>query len=401
MNPERQASDPVPDLSSLLQGDADASVLRRTRSGVVLVTRYDDVVEGLKNRALSNRPGPFALVNKRNAGIHVAADVANNLIAFQDRPEHVAPRRAMMRAFGAALAEFRPAVDALAQQLAEQMRERTDIEFMRDFSSRFASLALCRMMGLPDADAGRIRGWSASFFQLFHAIPDRAAFDGLNRSLTDFRAYFAAVAKQRIGRPGADFVSLILSTQEDGSRMSEQAAVDNCMLLAADGVENVQTGLASAVATLLSHPDELDELKAALTGDHDDGPAVRAAISECLRFESPGQYQLRNAVEDTQIGGRPIRRHEIVALCFGAANRDPAVFDEPNRFRVSRSGPRHLAFGAGYHGCLGSALVESEFAAAFRVLFGDGRRYALRDPEIRWQQRVGHRWPEALNLVAG
>ena len=399
MSLERRPTDPVPDLVSLLQGDDHAGDLHRTRSGIVLVTRYDDVVEGLKNRALSNRPGPFALVHKRNASIHVAADVANNLIAFLDRPEHVAPRRAMMRAFGAALAEFRPSVDELAQQLAERMFRRTDIEFMRDFSSQFASLAVCRMMGLPQTDAEKIRGWSTPFFQLFHAMPDRTALEALNRSLEEFRAYFAAVAENRTALPGRDFVSLLLSAQEDGDRMPVQAVIDNCMLLAADGVENVQTGLASSVATLLSHPDELDKLKTAIAGGDD--PVVRGAIGECLRFESPGQYQLRNAIEDTQIGGKPIRRHEIVALCFGAANRDPAVFDEPNRFRIGRSGPRHLAFGAGYHGCLGSALVESELAATFRVLFGQGRRLALRDREIRWQHRVGHRWPEALNLVVG
>jgi pimeloyl-[acyl-carrier protein] synthase len=400
MNSEAAPSDPVPDLASLLRDDSDGTVLRRTRSGIVLLTRYDEVLEGLKNKALSNRPGPFALVHKRNIGIHVAADVANNLIAFQDRPEHVAPRQALMQAFGVALAEFRPTIGALAHHLVETMHQRTDMELMRDFSSQFASLSVCRLMGLPDQDSQRIRGWSASFFQLFHAIPGRAAIDALDRSLVEFRAYFASVVHERLARPRDDFVSLLLAAQNDGTRLPIPSVIDNCMLLAADGVENVQTGLASSVATLLAHPEELDKLKAAIIAGADDGSLMRAAINECLRFESPGQYQLRNATADTVIAGKPIRRHEIVALCFGAANRDPSVYAAPNLFQIERSGPRHLAFGAGYHGCLGSALVESEFAAAFRALFGKDRRIALRDPEIRWQRRVGHRWPEALNLVA-
>src|SRR5690606_33659330 len=162
-----------------------------------------------------------------------------------------------------------------------------------------------------------------------------------------------------------------------------------CMLLFADGVENVDKALASALWCLTRNPDHLRLLRA-------DPSRLPRAVHECLRFESPAQFVGRVAREDISLHGRLIRRHSGVLLMLGSANRDETRFTDANRFDPQRDPNPHLAFGKARHSCIGAGLVHSELVHALGALLTLWPDLHVPDQELRWRARRGHRWLERL-----
>jgi len=164
------------------------------------------------------------------------------------------------------------------------------------------------------------------------------------------------------------------------------------MLIFADGVENVESGLATAVATFLQHPDQLDLLMRR-------PELIENAVEECFRHQPPAQFIGRIALDEIGIGTKTIRPKDVVILVLASANRDPRAIPDPDRFDIRRKDLRHLSFGRGRHSCIGGSLVAKEFQIALRAIFDGSRRISLKHPHITWTARMGHRWPEALNLT--
>lgn len=364
--------------------------VHRSSTGFWVVTRYDDVSAGLMDARLSNRPAPFATVGHRNRDRYLAARVAGRLIAFKDPPEHTSPRKFIAKSFVAHLKDKEPLIGGIARELLAEMGT-GDVDFVEAFATPFAMRCVCRVMGFPDEDAPRLKYWSGFFFYLFHSIPDAATLGILNQVLEEFRGYVKDKIAERRASPADDLISRLVATNGTAMPMDEESLVDNILLLTADGIENVHTGLASAVATMLAHRNQLEM---AIARPELFGPAV----DECLRYESPGQYQGRIASETMEIGGVTIRANSVVLLVLASANRDPRAFPDPDSFRIERKGRCHLAFGAGRHACIGGSLVTMEFTAFFEAFAQMWGRTSMADGEIAWTSRAGHRWPLALPL---
>src|SRR5262249_53934959 len=155
--------------------------------------------------------------------------------------------------------------------------------------------------------------------------------------------------EERARRPADDLLSGLVAVAEDGDRLSEPELVSFVMLLFLNGLETVTNAIGNAVWTVLQHPEELAQLAA-------DPSLLAGAFDESLRLTSPARLAARRVAEDMVVHGRALRRGDVVLTPFGAANRDPRKFDDPDRFDLRRQGPRHLAFGYGPHVCLGAAI---------------------------------------------
>ncbi len=357
--------------------------------GFWFLSRYEDVQSCLNDPRFSNRPAPFALVHARNKDRFAAADVANNLIAFKDAPEHPKLRGWVARCFARHIQKQEEMLQALAQDCSASFERGASIEFVSAFALPFSARAICTVLGLPQEDHARVAAWSEDFFRLFHAIPNAEEFARLNESLLEFRAYVLAVLDQRRVEPRSDFLSELAGSVPAGTTDAEIA--DNVMLLAADGVGNVQSGLSNCMSILIEQP----QLPKALFGSAKERACL---VDECLRLESPGQYQGRITSEPVDIGGKSIRANAIVLLGLAAANRDPCAFAEPDLFDPSRTRPQHLAFGSGAHMCMGNVLVRREICAALECLFADGRTFAPVQSQRDWLVRPGHRWMGRFDL---
>lgn len=376
-------ADPYPLFEHLREHDP----VHRSPGGAWVLTRHDDVRGALDDERLGNAPARYAVVHARNRERYVCADVAANILPFLDPPAHAAPRRALARAFHERLRRDPPDLAAIAEGILGEWRGRATGDLVADFASPFAVRVIAALLGVPRDDLGRLERWSESFFYLFAAIPSVAVREELDEALTEFRRYLGALVNERRSQPADDVISDLVHAHDAG--LSEAALVDNCMLLFADGVENVDRAIGNAMYTLLRHPDQLLRLR-------ERPELIPSAVEECLRYESPAQYIGRVALGDVEIRGITIPRGSMVLLVLGSANRDAGAFDAPDRFDITRSPNPHLAFGRGSHSCIGGTLVALEMEAALRCLLKRAHGLSLASDSVRFVPRPGHRWIESL-----
>jgi cytochrome P450 len=377
--------DPYPIYARLRAADP----MHRTRSGGFLLTRHADIVSALAHPALGNAPSRHSVVHARNRDRYVSADVAANILPFLDRPEHVRPRRLIASAFRAQMKAQPPQVETVARELLAPCLREGRMEAIGDFGTPLSVEVISRFMGLPDGDRARLTHWSNHFFYLFAPMPSDEALRRTDEALAEFRAYFAALAAERRARPGEDFVSRLIAAEEEGERLSEAQIVDTCLLVFSDGVENVDAGIANTLLALSRHPAEMRRLRAA-------PDLVPAAVQEGLRHDSPAQMIGRVAREDIELGGCRIKRDTPVFLALGAANRDPGIFAEPDRFDLGRDASALLSFGKGRHSCIGAPLVKLQMEGALRAIFEATSDILIDESALAWTARAGHRWLEAL-----
>jgi cytochrome P450 len=182
------------------------------------------------------------------------------------------------------------------------------------------------------------------------------------QAAADFVGYLRELAEERRRNPAEDLVSHLVSVRgEDGSRLSEDELLSTCILLLNAGHEATVNVTANGTLALLRHPEQLSRLRADLT-------LVSTAVEELIRYDGPLQLFERTAVEAVEIAGVRIERGQQVAALLGAADRDPAVFAEPDRLDVGRTDNPHIGFGAGVHFCIGAPLARVELQASLRTL---------------------------------
>jgi len=187
-------------------------------------------------------------------------------------------------------------------------------------------------------------------------------------------------------------ISRLLDKREEGAVFSDSELVDNCMLLFADGIGNVDSGLANLLAVLLQNPQQLAQL-------YHKPELIPQAVDEGLRLESPGQFISRIATEDMQWQGQQIKQYQAIFLLLGSANHDEAVFAEPEVFDLQRDNLNEsLSFGRSSHSCVGAHLVRLEMQAALRMLLAHFSEISLRQKQLHWRRRRAHRWLESLPL---
>ena len=381
------AADPYPLFERLREQDP----VHRGATGAWVLSRYQDVSDALIDERLGNAPSEYATVNPRNRERYTCARVANNILPFLDPPQHVAPRKLITQSFHQFLRQREPDLRALAESCWTTLATRDEFDLLADYATPFAALVFARLLDLPRKDLPQLLEWSHWFFYLLTVIPSQQARISIDASLESFCAYLDRVIETRRAAPGDDYISHLLRANADSSTLSQDQLRDNLILLFADGVGNVDRGIAATVALLLQHPGQRRQLQS-------QPELLPQAIDESLRFESPGQFIGRVALEDLEIGGCSIRRNDAVILLLGSANRDPAVFERPDRFDITRFPNPHLAFGRSRHACVGGPLVRSEIRAAIEPLLPEFDRLETVDPALDWEARTGHRWLASLRL---
>ena len=208
----------------------------------------------------------------------------------------------------------------------------------------------------------------------------------------EFVEYLTDLFAARRADPQDDLVSALLAARDQEDALTEEEVFGTVVLLIVAGHETTVGLIGNAVVNLLSHPDQLELVRA-------DASLIPAAVEEALRYEGPVERALnRWAATDVELGGQTIRKGELVIAIVNAADRDPDRFDDPDRLDVQREDSRHLAFGRGSHFCLGAPLARLEAAIALETLFRrlPGLRLAAERDELEWRPTPGFRRLETL-----
>jgi cytochrome P450 len=277
-------------------------------------------------------------------------------------PEHTRLRRLAQPAFSPKqTAGYRPQIEQIVADLLDRAATNAEFDLVRALAAPLPIAVITSLLGIPDADAGRFARYGTVIGGALDGIRSLSHAGRLQAANTELADLFEHLFALRRREPADDIVSRIIAAEGDQVRSEELLPL--CVLLLVAGFETTVNLIGNAVNALLDHPDQWEALCADPEGRA--GPA----IEETLRFDPPVQRTGRFAFEPLELDGRPVRRHQYVVTLLGAANRDPEVYCDPNRFDITRANTiDHLAFSSGIHYCVGRPLATLEATIAVRSL---------------------------------
>ena len=253
-------------------------------------------------------------------------------------------------------------------------------------------IAISELLGVPTSDRALFLDWSLTLIDLLDPLQAKGGKAGVSRATHEIFEYFRDLLAKRRADPGDDLLSAMIALEEDGQHLSERDLLALSVLLLVAGHETTSNLIGDGVLALLAHPGERKRLR-------DDPRLIGSAVDEFLRFESPIQLTDRAALEDCEIGGKRIRKGQLVVAALAAANRDPEKFPDPDRLDLGRRDNHHLAFALGNHYCLGSQLAKLEAELAIGGLLQRFPNFSG-DPEpSAWRRSMIIRGPEAVPLL--
>jgi cytochrome P450 len=322
------------------------------------------------------------------------------MMVFMDPPDHTRLRRIVARAFNpAVIADLRPYVQRVVDDLLEPFTESEEVDLVTDFTDLIPVTVICELLGVPHADHEQCRHWSEEIALAIEPTVDDPTLQRADTAMLAYRDYFTALVAEKRAHPQDDLLTLLMRAEDGGDTLTTDELVAMATLLLGAGFETTRNGIAGGVLALHTHPAERDRLRRE--------PALdRSAVDEILRFVSPNQTSVaRFALEDVDVGGTTIPKGAVVAPCIAAANRDPLRFSDPDRLALDRPDNMPLTFAPGPHLCLGAPVARLEIEVAVSTLV---RRYPLLqvlddDPPMRPTCSLGPgpRGPLHLPAVVG
>ena len=294
-------------------------------------------------------------------------------LVFNDPPLHTHVRRAIQTALSnRVVGEMEAGLVALVDRLLDAMEEKGKADLIEDFAAAIPVEIIGNLLGVPRADRAPLRGWSLAILGALEPTLSETQLAAGNGAVRDFAAYLEGLVAERRARPGdpeKDLLTRLIAGEHEGRRLSEEELVQNCIFILNAGHETTTNLIGNALEILMRFPDARRRLIAQ--------PALmKSAVEEALRYESSNQLGNRAVTQDTVVGGVPMPQGTLITLGIGAANRDPDVFPDPDRFDVARNPTRHLAFGSGIHMCAGMSLARLEGRVAIERFLARFPRYA-------------------------
>ena len=333
-----------------------------------LVTGYHDADQVLRDSRLGKDfPSVLARRYGRDMGGEPVFRIVNAFLLLMNPPAHTRLRGLVSKAFSVRQAnELRVLTQRLAEGLVDDWIGLGQADLVDVFNYPLTVRVICAMLDIELEHSLAFQTETQALVKTFELAPLSAAeLASANAAATRFDEFFREVCRQRRQRPGGDLVSLLLRAEEGGERLSEDEIIANIVLLFTAGHETTANMLGNALSLLFRHPEQLARLKA-------EPGLLPKAVEECLRFDTSVQIAARVALEPLELRGARIAAGDTVYLALGAANRDPSVFDEPDRFDIDRPEStlkKALSFGGGAHYCLGARLARIELETALETLF--------------------------------
>jgi cytochrome P450 len=338
--------------------------VHRSPLGFFVASRHDDVSLVLRDKRFGK---DFIGRMTRRQGKEILDEPVyrsmRHWMLQQDPPDHTRLRGLVVKAFTARRVEdMRPRIQEIVDHTLDRVAPQGHMDLIADFAYRLPVTVICEMLGIPREEHEMFHSGSRASGRLLDPVPlSRAEIDEANAGYLASQEYFHALFELRRREPGNDLTTQLVRVEEEGSRLSNDELTANIILLFGAGHETTVNLIGNGLLALHRHPDQLRRLR--------EDPSLTAnAIEEFLRYDSSVQLTGRVALEDVMVGTTAIAKGDGVLCLLGAANRDPAVYSDPDRLDITRPNIRPLSFGGGIHFCLGAQLARIEAEVAIATL---------------------------------
>ncbi len=317
----------------------------RDRNGLAGATTYQAIIDAERNSELFSNTGG---IRPDQPGMPYMIDM--------DDPAHLLRRKLVNAGFTRKrVQEKEPSIAKLCDTLIDAVSERGQCDFVRDIAAPLPMAVIGDMLGVLPEQRSMLLKWSDDLVAGLssHIDPAGLEFQTVMNAFAAYTEFTMGVIAQRRAEPTGDLFSILVNSEVEGQRMSDDEIVMETLLILIGGDETTRHTLSGGTEQLLRHRDQWDALVA-------DRSLLPGAIEEMLRWTSPVKNMCRTLTADTDFHGTQLREGEKIMLLFESANFDDAMFDDPEQFDMRREANNHLAFGFGTHFCLGNQLARLE-----------------------------------------
>jgi cytochrome P450 len=348
--------------------------------GLYLPTRYADIREiAYDTENFSSRR---IMVVETPPPVNSAAPPITS-----DPPHHRPARMVLLPAFTPdAVARLEPVTRAVCRELIDAVVDTGACDGSADFAQHIPVRIMAHMLGLPAADGEMFRGWVHDLIEA--SVTDPQA---MKRAVDEMAIYFQDAIDRRRAAPTQDLITYLMGQSLGGEPMPDSHIVGTLRLLLIAGIDTTWSAIGASLWHLATHPEDCARLVA-------EPALMTTAIEEFLRAYAP-VTMARKVMQDKDIGGTVLKAGQTTMLCFPAANRDPAVFPEPDKVLIDRKDNRHATFGLGIHRCIGSNLARMEMRVALEEWLARIPRFRLAEgAHVAWAAGAA-RGPRSLPFV--
>ncbi len=289
-------------------------------------------------------------------------EMQSSWMLFRDPPTHTRLRMLVHKAFTPRMIEqLRTRIQSMTDHLLDSALAKGEMDIVADLAVPLPVMVIADMLGVPEDERHLFRAWSRDLAHTLELTDSAEIYDRGALATVDFSAYLRDLANERRKRPQQDLMSALVEAEDQGDKLTEQELISTCILLLVAGHETTTNLIGNGMLALLRNPDQLEQLKAQ--------PELgRTAIEELLRYDSPVQMTSRVVLHEADYNGQTLRQGMQVSFMLGAANHDPAVFENPSKLDITRDPNPHLSFSNGIHYCLGAPLARLEGQIAIQTL---------------------------------
>lgn len=365
-------------------GDADPTELyqrllaeepvHKTVFGFWVIASYADAVTTLKGDKTIRTPPPLATPGSPE-------DVLNrHFLSRKEEPDHSRLRMIVQKSFSPrSVKAYTGLIDETVREVVRRARDVGEFDMAKDIARPLPLSLLCTIFDIPLEHREELSDALAHLILAYRPVggPENAGelADDAADVVTD---HILDLMDHRRRHPGDDLVSTMLEAQAAGAEISDPEILSITAHLLQAGTQTTRILLTNGLMTLLQHPDQLARLR-------EDRSLIRPAVEECLRWITPARtLAQRVTVDELKLSDTTIPRGDELAVWVGAANRDPAVFEDPNTFDIARTPNPHLAFSSGTHYCLGVNLARLEGNVVFQVLLDELPELEFSEAELEW-----------------
>lgn len=389
-------ADPYPFYDELRRHDP----VHRTPFDTIVLTRYEDVAWTLRSNDFSrdveaNGNEPIDELGKAKRARRQNRSGSKSILNL-DPPDHTRLRRLVSKAFTpTAIERLRPRIQHLVDDVLDRAAAQGGFELVDELAFPIPFQVISDLLDMPTDRADELRDWSQI---ITFALEPTSTLDDLDRvdaAFSELIPYLIDVVESRRRSPGDDLLSALLAVEDQGDTLTMPELMSFVVLLYIAGHETTVNLIGNSVNALLKSPEQLATW-------HADPSIGSRAVDECLRFDGPVQQTVRVPMVPVTYHGLDgpivVEPGTIVTTVLGAADHDPAMFDDPHALRLDRpNANRHVAFAAGIHYCLGASLARLEAEIAVGSLVA--RFPSMKSVgEITWRDRLTIRGVDRLAL---
>jgi cytochrome P450 len=368
-----------------------------------MLTRYADIASLVQDEHVSsNRIGAHAKLMPEEAKTHFRPffTAVSSWMLMIDPPDHTRLRGLVNKAFTPGVVEnMRGLVQKLVNEMLAAVEKQGRMDIITDLANPLPAMVIAELLGVPGTDQQQFKQWSDDISAALSGIDTislkeerLASYELAQNSFLALSDYFRQRVVELRRNPQENLLSALAQAEEQGDRLTESELFANCVLLMMAGHETTTNLIGNGMLALLQNPEQ----RQALASNPD---LIVSAIEELLRYNSPVQKMGRIALEDISVGGKQIKKGQLVCFYFAAGNRDPEQFPSPEQLDIERKPNRHLAFGHGLHYCVGAALARLEGQIVVNTVLRRLPNLRLETENLEWFRNFTLRGLKSLRVA--